>query len=310
MYRQNLKWRLAAVFIALLIGGIVVVSQSVKDSKAMSKGMPDFNTMTAADFEDGMFVQGTIYELDDEFAYMEEYNTTFGIKTGKERVTAHYYVMPLAQSYYSENVQYIGVCLSNVNQIAVAEQMMQETWDWWDYDIEPDEWTELPLASAKVTKMDSELQDYFYDWIMYGEESTDRADFVQYVAPYIITFYNSEGMSNGLTVGIVILLIGVVGLAVMIVIWIKARQGYSAPTAMPSYPVSSAGGFSGDYNPVSGTDPTGSTGSPMMSSSGTYGGTAGSSAPPPASGSYGEMDELDTSGLGVGIDDGDNTPLE
>lgn len=281
-----IKLRLAIVFIMLIIIGVILVGQYSKDSRAMSKGMPDFNTMLADDFEVGGFVQGTIYELNDEFAYLEEYSTTFGVKTGKEKVTAHYYVMPLYESYDldQEYPQYIAVCLRNANMVAIAEQILKEGWDYWANGTIPDVWTELPIT-GKVTALDGELEDYFYEWIMYGEESTNRADFAQFVAPYVITYYEPSGISGGLTGGIIMLVIGIAGAAVVLTLAIKDKNRGSAesfPVGTVSYPTSTdydqAGGSSG-YTPAS---------SDIYSTN-----TSG-------------MDELDTSSLGVGIDDENN----
>ena len=95
---NSLKLRLFICGVVLLIAGIACASASLAEKREMAKGMMDFNEMQASDFYKGQYVQGELLELWDEFAYMEEYTETMGIK-GKSRVSAHYYVMPLQTSY-------------------------------------------------------------------------------------------------------------------------------------------------------------------------------------------------------------------
>ena len=81
MYDKGyMKLRLGIAFALLLIFGVYATAIATEDNRKIAKGMQDFNQMTAADFVAGEFVQGTVYELDDEFAYLESYNSTFGIK--------------------------------------------------------------------------------------------------------------------------------------------------------------------------------------------------------------------------------------
>lgn len=293
------KFRLAIAFVVLIFIGVMLIGQYSKDSRAMAKGMRDFNTLTAAEFMPGEFVQGTVYDIQDEFAYMEEYSTTFGIKTGKERITEHYYVVPLYASYDMDMdyPQYVAVCLTRGDMIAVAEQMMQENWDYWQTGEEPDYWTELPLT-GKVSPMSGEILDYFYDWVMYGEESTDRADFDKYVAPFVIRYYEPESTSGALIGGIIMLVIGIAGAAVMITMAAKNKQSgnssasYGSSVGYDAYPTSTG------YDPAGST--TGYT--PAASDAGNVPTDTSSAS------SYGDtaMDELDTSSLGVGIDDDQN----
>lgn len=315
--------RAMVVFALLLVMGISIVFEANRDSLALAKGMTDFNTMTSADFIEGRFVQGTIYELDDEFAYLEEYNSTFGIKHN-ERVTAHYYVMPLPATYDSETPQYAAVCLKNAGMITTAEKMIQETWDYWDYGTEPDVWTELPIT-GKISKLDGELLDYFYEWLMYGDEGATREDYAGYVCPYIITYYEPSSSSSLLVMGIVLLVAGIAGLAVTITLTVKAKHSAAeggAAMGIPSYPVESG------YTPVSSAQTTTSSPAEMEDfmramanlkqpedNADEFFGTAKKSAaeekqpevtaPPAADGTYSDMDSIDTSGLGIGIGDDD-----
>ncbi len=300
MYNKNdQKFKLVSVFAAILIIGLVIFIPALSDNMALAKGMTDFNDMTEADFVKGRFVQGTIYELYDEFAYEEEYESTFGVKHN-ERVSAHYYIMPLYATYESETMQYVAVCIKNSGDAATAQKMLEETWDYWDTGAEPAVWTELPIT-GKVTELDGELLDYFYEWLMYGDNTATRADYEAYVCPYIIeAYYNTDGISVMLIIGGIISAIGLVGLAVAITVLVKSKKNGAEIAAADEFPVS-AGSFAannGGYTPVnntqSSTAASGNTSLNMSSSS------MESIEPIPQTNN--EEDKKD-SGLGVGIDD-------
>lgn len=332
MYDKGyMKLRLGIAFALLLIFGVYATAIATEDNRKIAKGMQDFNQMTAADFVAGEFVQGTVYELDDEFAYLESYNSTFGIKHN-ERVTAHYYVMPLPSTYYDQNVKYVAVCLKNSAHVAIAEKMMQETWDYWDYGTEPAVWTELPMT-GKVQKMDGEVLDYFYEWMMFGEESTNRADFDKYICPYVINYYEVGNTGTGMIVGIVMIVVGAVGLAVMIALHLKNKNAPAA--AYPSYPEGTGYNSVGGYNPVNGRAVNQqargeasmeeaaelmkrmeSIKQPEDNADDFFGGMGRSAAAkseepkkeepqPSAQPDFMDMDSIDTSSLGIGIGDDD-----
>ena len=153
----------------------------------MAKGMMDFNEMQASDFYKGQYVQGELLELWDEFAYMEEYTeTALGRKTNS-RVSAHYYIMPLQTSYENDTPVFAAVCLKNVTQISAAEQMINEMNDYWDEESDG-LYTSIPIT-GKVSIMDDELKQYFYEWLMYGDEESSTSDYDQFVCPL---YYHSS----------------------------------------------------------------------------------------------------------------------
>lgn len=309
---SNRKFKYLIVFLALAVMGIAILMSSAADSAQMAKGITDFNEMTASDFEVGRFVQGTIYELDDEFAYVEESDAVLGIKYNK-RVGAHYYVMPLAMTTAEDSpyVQYVAVCIGNQSMAATAQKMCEETWAWWEDGTVPEEWTTLEIT-GKVSKLSGELEDFFYEWLMYGDESADRSEYAKYVAPYVITYYNTETANSPAftLVAIAILIIGIAGGVIMGVI-IKRESSELADVAaevgrtpdFPEFPERSSayGAPASGYNPVTGrTESVPTPSSPEVTEK---------PVPEKAPASF-EMDSIEIpslsdedGALGIGIDD-------
>lgn len=219
---NSLKLRLFICGVVLLIAGIACASASLAEKREMAKGMMDFNEMQASDFYKGQYVQGELLELWDEFAYMEEYTETMGIK-GKSRVSAHYYVMPLQTSYETGSPVFAAVCLRNLSQISQAEQMINEMNDYWDNDGEGYLYTSIPIT-GKVSVLDDELKQYFYEWLMYGDEGASTAEYEQYVCPYLITAVQPDSSNSALSMGALMAVIGAVLVAAVIIVTVKSRK--------------------------------------------------------------------------------------
>lgn len=188
----------------------------------MAKGMMDFNEMQASDFYKGQYVQGELLELWDEFAYMEEYTeTALGRKTNS-RVSAHYYIMPLQTSYENGTPVFAAVCLKNVTQISAAEQMINEMNDYWDEESDG-LYTSIPIT-GKVSVLDDELKQYFYEWLMYGDEESSTSEYEQYVCPYLITAVQPDSSNSALSMGALMAVIGAVLVAAVIIVTVKSRK--------------------------------------------------------------------------------------
>ncbi len=114
--------RLLIVFAVLAIMGIALLIGSIKDKAELAKPRGDLETMTEDDFYNGRFVEGTIYELWDNFADMEEYDSTFGIKHNT-RVTAQYYALPIPAL---DEYKFVALALSDSSQQSIAERMVKE----------------------------------------------------------------------------------------------------------------------------------------------------------------------------------------
>lgn len=219
---NTLKLRLFICGVVLLIAGIACASASLAEKREIAKGMKDFNDMYESDFYKGQYVQGELLELWDEFAYMEEYTETMGIK-GKSRVSAHYYVMPLQTSYETGSPVFAAVCLRNLSQISQAEQMINEMNDYWDNDGEGYLYTSIPIT-GKVSVLDDELKQYFYEWLMYGDEGASTAEYEQYVCPYLITAVQPDSSNSALSMGALMAVIGAVLVAAVIIVTVKSRK--------------------------------------------------------------------------------------
>ena len=218
---NSLKLRLFICGVVLLIAGIACASASLAEKREIAKGMKDFNEMYESDFYKGQYVQGELLELWDEFAYMEEYTETMGIK-GKSRVSAHYYVMPLQTSYENGTPVFAAVCLKNVTQISAAEQMINEMNDYWDEESDG-LYTSIPIT-GKVSVLDDELKQYFYEWLMYGDEESSTSEYEQYVCPYLITAVQPDSSNSALSMGALMAVIGAVLVAAVIIVTVKSRK--------------------------------------------------------------------------------------
>lgn len=219
---NTLKLRLFICGVVLLIAGIACASASLAEKREMAKGMKDFNEMQASDFYKGQYVQGELLELWDEFAYMEEYTeTALGRKTNS-RVSAHYYIMPLQTSYENGTPVFAAVCLKNVTQISAAEQMINEMNDYWDEESDG-LYTSIPIT-GKVSVLDDELKQYFYEWLMYGDEGASTSEYEQYVCPYLITAVQPDSSNSALSMGALMAVIGAVLVAAVIIVTVKSRK--------------------------------------------------------------------------------------
>ena len=303
--------RLFWVFAIFIILGIAFMSESISDKNAMAKGVTDFNEMTELDFFEGRFVEGTVYDLLDEFAYEEEYRTTLGIKHS-ERVSSHYYIMPLEATYDSDTPQFVALCIGNTALAEQAQQMIDEYWDYLETGEEPAVWTEFHIT-GKISKLDGELMDYLYDWFYQVDDEMTREDITPMICPYLITYRAENASSSTMSISVGLIAIGIIGCAAMI-LWYKKKAGDgqvdfggNANNAgsfdnggNPAFPTAPAQGMqqgnaSGGYNPVSET---------LKKTDNAEAGSA-QGEPPLRSGEYRDMDSIDTSGLGIGIGDDD-----
>ncbi len=225
MNRAAMVWTavIAAMFFVL---GITACVTGTEQTKELSNITADFNEMYAEDFCADKYVKGEIYELWDEFAYEEQYTETFGIKSGSS-ISSHYYIMPLQTSYEGEEPVFIAVCLRKQDQIEAAERMMDGMNDFWEGTTD-DYPEETIYFTGKVLEMDGELLDYFYEWLMYGDEKASRSEYSKYVCPYILTYIAPDNGALGVKIGLVMCGCGLVFLAVTVVVYLKTRNKPSA----------------------------------------------------------------------------------
>lgn len=185
---------IAAIGVFLLVGGI-------KDKVELSKPIKDISTISPDELYEGQFVEGNIYEMWNEFAYMEESSS----KTSSKKVTAHYFNFPMPATLNSEQPQFLALRVSNSEDYATAQQMERETDSYYAYNIEPAEWTQIHIK-GKVSKLKGELKQYQTEYIA-NSLNISEAEAEAYVCPYMVTSSYGDG-TFGLILGIVFTVLG------------------------------------------------------------------------------------------------------
>lgn len=197
--------RLLVVFVVVAFLGIALLIGSIKDKAELAKPHGDLETMTEDDFYQGRFVEGTIYELWDNYADMEEYDSTFGIKHNT-RVTAQYYALPIP---VLDEYKFVALAISDGSQQKIARQMAEETDAFFEDGVIPETGIHI---KGKITKLSGDGLQYLKDYAVYqGFEASD-------VAPFVINDGNDGSGSGGaLVIAIVLTVIGAGGTVFMIV---------------------------------------------------------------------------------------------
>ncbi len=197
--------RLLVMFVVIAFLGIALLVGTLKDKAELSKPRGDLETMTEDDFYQGRFVEGTIYELWDNFADMEEYDSTFGIKHNT-RVTAQYYALPIP---VLDEYKFVALAISDSSKQTIAKKMVKETDAFYEDGTMPT--TELHVR-GKVTKLSGDGLDYLREYAEYMD--FDAGD----VAAFTINDGNDGSSSGGtLIIAIVLSVIGLGGTVFMIV---------------------------------------------------------------------------------------------
>lgn len=130
--------------------------------------------------------------------------------------------MPLQTSYENGTPVFAAVCLKNVTQISAAEQMINEMNDYWDEESDG-LYTSIPIT-GKVSVLDDELKQYFYEWLMYGDEGASTSEYEQYVCPYLITAVQPDSSNSALSMGALMAVIGAVLVGAVIIVTVKSRK--------------------------------------------------------------------------------------
>lgn len=197
--------RLLIVFIVVAVMGIVLLIASIRDKAELAKPRGDLETMTENDFYNGRFVEGTVYELWDNFADMEEYDSTFGIKHNT-RVTAQYYALPIP---VLDEYKFVALALSDSSQQSIAKKMVKETDAFFEDGTIP---TTAIQIKGKVTKLSGDGLEYLQEYAVdMGLEASD-------VVAFTINDGNTgSGSGAMLAIAIVLTVIGLGGTAFVIV---------------------------------------------------------------------------------------------
>ena len=229
--QNSIKTRLIIFFAFFFVAGLVLFFTGISDSVKASQAELDFNNMRPSQFEEGMFVKGRVYEMIDEFAYTETYESTFGIKHN-QRVSSHYYIVPM---FGSDEPLYVAVQINDKETVAKAEKLIEQTWDYIDTGKEPAIWGEFDIV-GKVRPLEGELLDFMYEYFMEGDPTAVREEYSQYICPWIINYQSTENNNTMIILSLVFTLIGAVGIAVFITLFIKDKNGGAVRAKLPTVP--------------------------------------------------------------------------
>lgn len=202
--------RVLIVFIVLAIMGIAMLIGSIKDKVELAKPRGDLETMKASDFYNGRFVEGEIYEIWDNYAYMQESDTIFGI-TYSTKVTSEYYAMPLPATYDDHDVKFVALSIGDSAMQRTANKIVQETSAYIIDGKELPEWTSMKIK-GKVTQLKGEGLKLFQDYI--SDIGGGSANIVAYT---INVGNDGSHTTTNLIISIVLLVVGLGGTAFMVV---------------------------------------------------------------------------------------------
>ena len=197
--------RLLIFFVMIAFLGIALLIGTIKDKAELAKPRGDLETMTEADFYDGRFVEGEIYELWDSYAYMEESDSTFGIKHNTH-ITAHYYALPIPAL---DEYKFVALAISNTSKQTTADRLVSEVDEFFENGTIPD--TTLKVEGT-ITKLSGDVLGFLKEYaVKMGFETDD-------VLAFVINDGNTGSGSNGaLAIAIVLTIVGLGGTAFLIV---------------------------------------------------------------------------------------------
>lgn len=177
--------RLLISAIVFVVVGIVFVAGGISD-KISSRTKTDISTLTEDKIKDGMMVEGTIYEIWDEFAY----DSGDGDYTG-------YYAFPLEATFEGREPYFVALKLSNAADLKIAEKMSNETDDYYYNDITPNVWTEFEFT-GKVRKLRGDGLEFFREYV--EQMGYDDAD---YDKAYVISRYTAGSETGRIVIGVI-----------------------------------------------------------------------------------------------------------
>lgn len=200
--------RLIISGIAFIAVGIVFIAGGIADKIKVSGEKADFSELTASNLKSGMMVEGTIYEIWDEFAYEEDDGDYVG-----------YFAFPLESSFDEEEPYFAALKLSGLGDVRTAQIMSEETNNYYFDDIVPDTWTEFSFT-GKVSKLKGDGLELFQEYV--EAMGCDSAD---YKNAYIIQRYTQGSETMRIVMGALFIVIGLfmTGLVVLIRL-VKGRR--------------------------------------------------------------------------------------
>lgn len=192
-------------FIVIAVLGIVLLVMAIKDKVELAKIPANIVTMTENDFYKGRFVEGTLYEMWDEFATLQESDTIFGISYNT-KTTAHYFAMPLESTLDSDYPKFIAVSVRSSTDYATAKKMLNETVNYYKTGTEP---TTTMYIKGKITKLTGDGAKFLDEYV---------SDLGCTAIHYVINVGNDgKGTTVALLIGIGVTLVGALGTVITII---------------------------------------------------------------------------------------------
>lgn len=238
------KIRIAIVLIFLLVMGIVMTVNGVKDIIRINGYVPDFNYDSMADIEGGGFVQGYVENIFDCYASETTTKSTMGIETSS-RTSEEYFLMPLINEADVDKELYVTISASNIEDRNLLYAVCDDTWEYLDGNTDID-FTEMYIV-ARVKKIDDDLMPLLTDWFTEAGIYENSAEVYKHVIPYeFVVYRNLNAPYISLIVGLVIIaafvVVGVIAYKKTRPVYPAAETAYSpSPAASPYQPGNSAG---------------------------------------------------------------------
>lgn len=213
--------RIAIIVLALLVGGIIFLVTSIKQKAEFNAPRANLKTVTADELREGMFVEGEIYELWDEFAYTQEYKSTLGVKHN-EKTTDLYYALPMEYSFYEDNLMFVAICTKDKSEISTFDRMSEEINKYYEDGTIP---TTTTHFVGKVQKLKGDYLAFFKEYIAYQYDISE-SEAQQLYTPYVIRSWKEDNSTVGIVIGAVMTALGLAGAVIFVVKFINSRRGY------------------------------------------------------------------------------------
>lgn len=245
--------RLGIVALAILITGIVLTVSGASNLIKLGGEVPDFNYESMKDIEEGDFVQGYVTFVLGSYASETTTNTRYGIETSSY-TSEDCFVIQLLNDEDWENEMLITLIAEKKKDWDVLYDLSDATWEYYggnDYAYFPD-----MGVVAKVVELDDEYEGFLVEWLtdgFYENASEARKHFY----PYALKIFNPTSAYISLGVGLLIL---AAYAALGVVVYKKYRPGSNGAAfeaampegndfVKPSAPEQS--GFAETYTPPS-----------------------------------------------------------
>ena len=217
------KIRIVIVLVVLLIAGIGLTVNGIKDTASLNNDVPDMNTMSGSDFKPGMFVHGKVYYCYGNFAYYYEESDY----SSEEKVLREYYIMALEEEWTDENPKFIVISASDQEQIDALSRLIDQTYDYENGTYTEDEidWEDIDFI-GQVKDLETDTEDLLFEYFQSSGflETDTREEFESYIVPYEIQYKEPHEVQGSLYGGLVMIAIPVAVGAVLFGISMKKKH--------------------------------------------------------------------------------------